>query len=65
MGPDRLQMQRLEYKYLISERQALRVREFVRSHLEPDEYGQNQPDGAYHPQPVSGFRRSEDLLGYR
>lgn len=47
MGPDRLQMQRLEYKYLISERQALRVREFVRSHLEPDEYGLNQPDGAY------------------
>jgi hypothetical protein len=40
-------MQRLEYKYLISELQALRVREFVRSHLEPDEYGANQPDGAY------------------
>lgn len=47
MGPDRLQMQRLEYKYLISERQALRVREFVRCHLDPDEYGLNQPNGAY------------------
>jgi len=47
MGPDRLQMQRLEYKYLISEHQALRVREFVRSHLDPDEYGMNQADGAY------------------
>ncbi|MBE7498813.1 MAG: polyphosphate polymerase domain-containing protein [Verrucomicrobiales bacterium] len=47
MGPDRLQMQRLEYKYLIAESQAVRVREFVRSHLEPDEYGANQPNGAY------------------
>jgi hypothetical protein len=45
MGPDRLQMQRLEY--LISERQALLVREFVRSHLELDEYGVNQPDCSY------------------
>jgi len=40
-------MQRLEYKYLISERQALLVREFVRSHLELDEYGVNQPDCSY------------------
>lgn len=47
MGPDRLQMQRLECKYLISERQALLVREFVRSHLELDEYGAKQPDCSY------------------
>lgn len=47
MGPDRLQMQRLECKYLISERQALLAREFVRSHLELDEYGVNQPDCSY------------------
>ncbi len=47
MGPDRLQMQRLECKYLISERQALLVREFVRTHLELDEYGVNQPDCSY------------------
>ena len=40
-------MQRLEYKYLIAESLALRVREFVRCHLEPDEYGATQPDGAY------------------
>mgnify|MGYP000200464844 CR=1 FL=1 len=47
MGPDRYQMQRLECKYLISERQALLVREFVRNHLELDEYGVNQPDCSY------------------
>lgn len=47
MGLDRLQMQRLEYKYLISAQQALLVREFVRSHLELDEYGVNQPDCSY------------------
>ncbi len=47
MGPDRLHMQRLECNYLISERQALLVREFVRSHLELDEYGVNQPDCSY------------------
>jgi hypothetical protein len=40
-------MQRLEYKYLISAQQALLVREFVRSHLELDEYGVNQPDCSY------------------
>lgn len=47
MGPDRLQMQRLECKYLVSERQALMIRELVRSHLELDEYGVNQPDCSY------------------
>lgn len=47
MGPDRLQMQRLEYKYLISERKALKVREYVRSYLELDEYGVNKPDLSY------------------
>ncbi len=47
MGPDRLQMQRLECKYLISEQQARLVREFVRCHLELDEYGVHQPDCSY------------------
>lgn len=40
-------MQRLEYKYLISERKALKVREYVRSYLELDEYGVNRPDFSY------------------
>lgn len=40
-------MQRLEYKYLISERKALKVREYVRSYLELDEYGVNKPDLSY------------------
>jgi hypothetical protein len=40
-------MQRLEYKYIIAESQAVRVREFVRGQLELDEFGANQPNGAY------------------
>ena len=47
MSPDKLQMQRLEYKYQISESLALAVRSFVCSHLELDEYGANQPDNSY------------------
>ncbi len=59
MGPDRLQMQRLEYKYLIDERKASRVREFVRSHLEPDEYGFDKPDGSY---PIHSLYLDSDTL---
>lgn len=45
MGVDRLQLQRLELKYLISEDTALGVRDFVRSYLELDEYAEiNRPE---------------------
>jgi hypothetical protein len=47
MSADKLQMQRLEYKYQISESLALAVRSFVSSYLELDEYGVNQPDNSY------------------
>jgi hypothetical protein len=47
MGPDRLQLQRLELKYLISEQTALGVRDFVRSYLELDEYGLGKPNNSY------------------
>jgi hypothetical protein len=62
MGPDRLQMQRLEFKYVIAEPLAVRVREFVRSHLEPDEYGVNQPDGSYSIHSL--YLDSDDLRTY-
>lgn len=47
MPTDRLQLQRLELKYLISEERALAVREFVRSYLEIDEYGADRPQLSY------------------
>lgn len=47
MGPDRLQLQRLELKYIISEQRALAVRDFVRSHLEIDEYSADKPNYSY------------------
>ena len=39
MAQDRLQLSRLELKYRIAEPLALKVRDFVSSHLEIDEYG--------------------------
>jgi hypothetical protein len=47
MGPDRLQLQRLELKYQVSERKALAIRDFVRSYLELDEYSADKPNYAY------------------
>lgn len=62
MGPDRLQLQRLECKYLVSEAQALRIREFVRGHLDLDEYGARQPDCSYTIHSL--YLDSEDLRTY-
>ena len=59
MGPDRLQLQRLELKYLISEDKALNVRDFVRSHLELDEYGVGRPDLSY---PIHSLYVDSDAL---
>jgi SPX domain protein involved in polyphosphate accumulation len=60
---DRLQRQRFEYKYLVSEHVALGVRDFVSSYLELDEYGGTQPNFSY---PVhSLYLDSPDLVLYR
>lgn len=47
MKQDRLQQQRLELKYIISEHKALAIRDYVRSYLDLDEYSQDQPDYSY------------------
>src|ERR1051325_6900587 len=63
MAQDNLQLQRFELKYLIPERDALGVRDFVRSYLELDEFGATLPNYSY---PVhSLYLDSEDLYIYR
>src|SRR5205809_3054485 len=47
MRRDRMQAQRFELKYLISEDTALQVRDFVRSYLEMDEYSVGRPNYSY------------------
>ncbi|MCX8107411.1 MAG: polyphosphate polymerase domain-containing protein [Verrucomicrobiae bacterium] len=47
MAQDRLQLQRLELKYIITEERALAIRDFVRSYLELDEYSAGKPNYAY------------------
>src|SRR5437667_12809434 len=47
MFRDRMQHQRFELKYLISEPTALLVRDFVRSYLEMDEYSVGRPNYSY------------------
>ena len=42
-----MQQQRFELKYLISEDTAIRVRDFVRSYLEMDEYSVGRPNYSY------------------
>lgn len=63
MGPDRLQLQRFELKYVIPENIALQVRQFVASYLEIDEFGATMPNLSY---PVhSLYLDSHDLYTYR
>ena len=47
MSQDRLQLQRFELKYIISEEVALAVRDFVASYLELDEFGATLPKFSY------------------
>jgi hypothetical protein len=62
MAPDRMQQQRFELKYLIQEEAALRVRDFVRCHLDMDEYSVGKPNYSY---PVhSLYLDSDDLKIY-
>jgi hypothetical protein len=63
MREDRLQKQRFELKYRVSEATARSVREFLRGYLVPDEFAAGQPDFSY---PVhSLYLDSEDLWLYR
>ena len=59
---DKMQTQRFELKYLIPEDTALKVRNFVRSYLEVDEFGANQPDHSYSVHSV--YLDSDDLKLY-
>src|ERR1041384_5704414 len=63
MSADRLQLQRFELKYVIPERVALDVRQFVCAYLDIDEYGATMPNLSY---PVhSLYMDSDDLYTYR
>lgn len=62
MVEDRMQLQRWELKYIIPERVALSIREFVSGYLDLDEYGATRPNFSY---PVhSLYLDSEDLVLY-
>src|SRR4030095_12589941 len=62
MGPDRMQQQRFELKYVITEQVAAPIRDFVSSYLEIDEYGASKPNLSY---PVhSLYLDSNDLKTY-
>ena len=62
MTPDRMQAQRFERKYFISERQAQQVREFVSGYLQPDEYSAGRADGFY--EVHSLYLDSDELATY-
>ncbi|MBX3747958.1 MAG: polyphosphate polymerase domain-containing protein [Verrucomicrobiae bacterium] len=47
MNEDRLQMQRLELKYQVSDDVALAARDFISSYLELDEFGATRPNLSY------------------
>jgi len=59
MARDRMQKQRFELKYLISEETALMVRDFVRSYLDFDEYSVGKPNYSY---PVHSLYIDSDRL---
>lgn len=63
MATDRLQTQRFELKYLVSEETARAVRQFVRCYLKPDEFAASLPGNSY---PVhSLYLDSPDLMTYQ
>ena len=59
MMEDRLQLQRFELKYLVSEEIALSIRQFITSHLEIDEYAATRPNFSY---PVHSLYLDSDFL---
>lgn len=63
MSQDRMQLQRLELKYQVSDELALAIRDFVSSYLEVDEFGATRPNLSY---PVhSLYLDSPSLATYR
>lgn len=63
MSQDKLQAQRFELKYVISEELALSIRDFVSSYLENDEFGATLPNLSY---PVhSLYLDSPDMKLYK
>ena len=63
MREDRLQKQRFELKYRVSEGTARSVREFLRGYLVPDEFTAGSPDFSYAVHSL--YLDSEDLWLYR
>jgi hypothetical protein len=59
MANDNLQLQRFELKYLVREETARRVREFISSYLEIDEFGATQPNFSY---PIHSLYLDSDAL---
>jgi hypothetical protein len=59
MAEDKLQLERRELKYIIGEEVALRVRDFISSYLEIDEYGATRPNLSY---PVHSLYLDSDEL---
>jgi hypothetical protein len=59
MTDDRLQPQRFERKYILSEPQALKVREFVRAYLVADEHSRGRENWSY---PVHSLYLDSDHL---
>lgn len=63
MSADRIQTQRFEIKYLVSESTAQSVRDYVRSYLKPDDFAAKLPNFSY---PVhSLYLDSPDLATYQ
>ena len=62
MTGDKLQATRFELKYLVDAQVALRMREFVRGYLVPDEYSEGKPDNSYHSHSL--YLDSDDLCLY-
>ncbi len=60
---DKIQRQRFELKYRISEPKAQQIRQFVRSYLDCDLYGQTQPDLSYRVNSL--YMDSDNLKTYR
>ena len=59
---DRLQRQRFEFKYHLTEEKARRIRDFVRGHLRIDHFSAGQPDFSY--PTLSLYLDSESLDTY-
>lgn len=59
MAQDKMQAQRFEHKYILSEDVALAVRDFVSSYLEIDEFGATMPNLSY---PVHSLYLDSDTL---